>query len=533
MRPALTGPEMTHDTADGHFKIHWTNVGDDAFTDQSADDADHNGVPDAVDAIEAGLTGGRNLYVVQEGWPEAPADAGTGGDDRLDIYVRKIDSRGYAYVRTVDPGRLDMWIEINPKTWPAQILTSVAAHELHHTFQFSYIFTLDPWIYEATSTWAQYRFIAMPELPLALARDLLWQFRLGNPERSLTVAEGQLHYAAFTWWKFLIDAVTPGDVSIVRQAFVQMKATGSALAGLDAVLAPTPFGSVRGAFPTFAEWQWFACADDDGHHYVQDQLACQSKGALGEHAYTTKVPTFPATLRVDKIEPLATGYVEFVPDCTSKDLSFTITPDSGGEWGLRVVEVPPANAPAVVRTIDLPAAQATTVTVPDWTQRRRVLAIVTHLGGLPMPLGFGATATVSGTYAPGPTRPVFSVTVTGDSVQLAHVGDRAKPAVTIGYGGTCEDGKAPATWTWTTADPKIAKGDGPEVVATGVGLTSGHAVVDGVMSPEMPINVVAPKVGSPGGGCGVGGDGGLVPGVILLAFAVLRARRRRASRSPS
>ena len=78
MRPTLSGPEKTRPTADGCCLIHWTESGTDAVVEDSlADLAPANGLPDAIDAIEEGLIGGRQMFARDLGWPEAPPDAGT------------------------------------------------------------------------------------------------------------------------------------------------------------------------------------------------------------------------------------------------------------------------------------------------------------------------------------------------------------------------------------------------------------------------------------------------------------------------
>src|SRR5258706_8830587 len=108
-----------------------------------------------------------------------------------------------------------------------------------------------------------------------------------------------------------------------------------------------------------------------------------------------------------------------------------------------------------------------------------------------MPLGFQTTASVTGTYVAGPARPVFAVTVAGDSIQIAHVGDHARPAVSIGYGGTCEDGKAASAVTWTTSDARVATGGAARrPLGTRLGADQGRGPGPGRISPRPPAHVV-------------------------------------------
>src|SRR5215470_4689205 len=147
-RPTLSGPELTHDSADGLFKVHYTLSGADALA--VAEDLDPaNGVPDSVDWIEEGAGIVYHAFVDEDGWPEPPADEGVGGDGRISKAT----------------------------------FESIAGHETHHVLQFGMSDELPSWIYEATATYAQY--LLFDDALLTFARDALWIIRLGDPEFAL------------------------------------------------------------------------------------------------------------------------------------------------------------------------------------------------------------------------------------------------------------------------------------------------------------------------------------------------------------
>src|SRR5438552_2770428 len=78
-----------------------------------------------------------------------------------------------------------------------EVYGSVAAHAVHHTLQYAVTVNLHPWIYEATSTYAQY--LLFEDRTLDVLREALWAIRLGGAGEPLDTTGGQFEYAGMVW----------------------------------------------------------------------------------------------------------------------------------------------------------------------------------------------------------------------------------------------------------------------------------------------------------------------------------------------
>lgn len=140
-----------------------------ADTKNAAGSAGANGVPDYVDTVVRVMTKVHDTYV-KGGYREPRPDDGLGGDDRIDIYLAEIGSRGaYGYCTTDqdNPGRAqpqvyDRWaycvLDNDYAGFPNTALENIqvtAAHEYFHATQYAYDAFEDPWFLEATATWAE------------------------------------------------------------------------------------------------------------------------------------------------------------------------------------------------------------------------------------------------------------------------------------------------------------------------------------------------------------------------------------------
>src|SRR5262249_52355365 len=152
-RPTLSGPEQISGTT--HFAIHFTSSGVDAV--DATDSDPQNGTPDLIDDFAQGLEA-MWMRATGAGWTAPPPDDGSGGDARLDVYVRAISARGFTHPEAAPGGGTTSWIELAPsdRQLGRVAARSVAAHEVHHAFQFALTTSLDAWIYEATATYEQY-----------------------------------------------------------------------------------------------------------------------------------------------------------------------------------------------------------------------------------------------------------------------------------------------------------------------------------------------------------------------------------------
>src|SRR3954471_5270026 len=123
--------------------VHWVATGEDA---PPPDDADHDGTADYVQAVDAAFEHAIGVETAGDlGWPEPVADAGRGGDDRLDVYVKAL--AGYAGATGISQpafGRsaaayvlVDDDLAQYAAAQRGALLRSVAAHEANHALQFA------------------------------------------------------------------------------------------------------------------------------------------------------------------------------------------------------------------------------------------------------------------------------------------------------------------------------------------------------------------------------------------------------------
>ncbi|WKN47089.1 MXAN_6640 family putative metalloprotease [Nocardioides sp. Arc9.136] len=146
--------------------LHWVERGVDAVPTA---DADADGLPDHVEQALAVLTRVHRTYV-RAGYRAPKADGALGGDRRPDVYLVDIgDQAVYGYCTTDEllrpGGPYDAWAycvldnDYDPAQFPQGTplgnLRVTAAHEYFHAVQYGYDAAEDPWLLEATATWAE------------------------------------------------------------------------------------------------------------------------------------------------------------------------------------------------------------------------------------------------------------------------------------------------------------------------------------------------------------------------------------------
>lgn len=139
-----------------------------ADAEDAAGEAGGNGIPDYVDSVLRVMTHVHNTYI-DAGYREPLPDKSRGGDDRIDIYLAEIGSRGvYGYCTTDQPNPTsgpafyDRWaycvLDDDYAGFPNSALENIqvtAAHEYFHATQYAYDAFEDSWFLEATATWAE------------------------------------------------------------------------------------------------------------------------------------------------------------------------------------------------------------------------------------------------------------------------------------------------------------------------------------------------------------------------------------------
>ena len=270
-RPSLSGPANTVETSDGSITVHWTEEGQDAIG--LAEDEDSNGLPDGIDRILLGLETGLASYQA-DGWRPLVMDGGEGGTESVDVYVRDIESFGYAYAEPTDAGG-SCFVELDPHnhTLGEGMAESVAAHELHHCIQYAYTWQTHTWIYEATATYEQYLLFSGPTIDTAL--QALWSQRLLRMDRPIDATGDRYEYAGFVFIKFLVDRGDPADLPALWEA---LSAEPNWRLSLEAESARKWDETFAETYTSFATWNLFACGRDDGLHYAPETHRCLLEG---------------------------------------------------------------------------------------------------------------------------------------------------------------------------------------------------------------------------------------------------------------
>lgn len=272
-RPVVDGTVQTHDSADGRFKVWYALDGADALTAYRDDEDPLNGVPDAVDQVVDGLGACWEQYVTDGGWRPPGDDLGAGGDSRIDVYLRHLTNNGLATHEWAE----DHWaayLQVDPGVgeFGAALLSSVAAHELHHGIQYSYTVNADTWVSESSATYAQYTLYA-DSVGLQAALQLLWGGRIEEPWVGLTAVGDRLEYGAMVWIKFLVDRAG-ADPTVFLRWWEILAAIPAWDEALEELAVDMGAASAAGLHAEYAEWLYFACARNDGQHWLDDGLGC-------------------------------------------------------------------------------------------------------------------------------------------------------------------------------------------------------------------------------------------------------------------
>ena len=513
-RPVLSGPEQTSGTQ--HFLIHYTAGGADAIDPTDTDP--QNGTPDLIDDFAAGLEA-MWARATAAGWTAPPNDDGSGGDGRLDVYVHVIATRGYSHAEAA-PGGTSTWIELSPdvRQLGGVAARSVAAHEVHHAFQFALSTALDDWIYEATATYEQYALYDAPEL--LLARDSLWNERLTGAARSWDETDGLFEYAGMTWIKFIVDG--GGGEATLAAAWRKMAQHGDVRMGLDEALAvPFPGGLVE-AFGHYAAWNEFACSRDDGHHWAPS-VSCDSQSRVPELVSTA----YPVSVQHSMpVGVFGANYLVLAPSCSKDHAEVSLGLDTSTSWQVTRVL---AYAGHSVESIEQVSGTGHASIVP-FSGLSRGIVIVENVGT--QPASFTWDVDVSGTYAPPADPGVVQSIALSPSPMVMQPGQTQKFAVRARW-NTCEDQNSTLSDLTGEAQlsssvPQVATWDADGTVhALAVGTSTLTARARGKMIGFTL--VVNPAPPNQDGGCSAapGGPGG---GLIFL-LGIVPAAAFRPSRA--
>jgi hypothetical protein len=191
-RPVLSGPEQVIYSADGHFKIHWTDTGEDAVS---------SGYANSV-AVAADMSW--QVQCTELNFIYPPPDNGVGGDDLYDMYICHLTGGTLGY--TSPSGEYHppdstqecsaSHVVIGSSISGTGMRNCTVAHEFQHAVQFSYSYTEPTWFMENCAVW-------MEEMVYPDVNDYMGYIHSGdNALRTpwMDIRSNAMYwYGAFTW----------------------------------------------------------------------------------------------------------------------------------------------------------------------------------------------------------------------------------------------------------------------------------------------------------------------------------------------
>jgi hypothetical protein len=228
--PSLAAPRaaaLANTLGTTHFLVHYD-------TDTSA--------PAPITQVKAADVAGmaERAYAAElaDGYPAPPADAGLGGDDRIDIYVVALS--GPLGVADADGAGLTSsgYISLDRDTG---LLYHVVAHELFHLIQFGIWLTpsvSEFWLDEASADWMGYRAdgYSLGGFPLAPAHDDM-SLDCRDPLGGYKCDLNAYYDDGYTRWPFIQFLIEKYGSSFVKDIYAQGAAgAGTAIQSVAAAL---------------------------------------------------------------------------------------------------------------------------------------------------------------------------------------------------------------------------------------------------------------------------------------------------------
>jgi len=261
-RPGLSGPEITIISPQDHFRIHYTTEGVDAVTESYAN------------AVAAAADYSWQVQCEEMNYFRPPPDAGMGGCNRYDMYIKHIDVLGY----TTSSG------EVKPpdsthnasashivisRNMSDNLLKVTVAHEFQHAVQMAYDYTEPTWFMENCA-------VFMEEMVYPDVNDYMGYLGGGdNPIRKpwWDIRSGggsSLYwYGGVTWAFYMWQGYDVGAVRTVwnKCAAVRGPNMMEAIQGMF-----TDYGtSFTSAFMEYSYWRWFVSDNwyDGGMYFAE------------------------------------------------------------------------------------------------------------------------------------------------------------------------------------------------------------------------------------------------------------------------
>ncbi|MCP4632756.1 MAG: T9SS type A sorting domain-containing protein [candidate division Zixibacteria bacterium] len=266
------GKQVTYDTPEGHFRIHFDTIGGHAVYEPDIDVDPADGYPDYVNRCAEYFEESWMLFDTL-GYTMPPYDGQNGGGtDLYDVYMHHYAG---AYGVTFPEDRSNQYpdrsnsytsyIYVDPnyngfgypdRTLPLKV---TVVHEFYHAVQFSYNLWADIWFMENSSTWSE---------------DVLYDdvndnyaylsYFFNVPHYAHSTENGAHEYGMFVWPQYIFQNYGIDAMRIIWEETVY-EAVDDAL--------DIYFGShgstLQETYRDFIRWNYFTGSRDDQQHYEE------------------------------------------------------------------------------------------------------------------------------------------------------------------------------------------------------------------------------------------------------------------------
>jgi hypothetical protein len=391
-----------------HFVLHYTTQGDWAVAPQ---DADHNGIPDLIDASARSWEEVYQREVGQLGYsaPKLTVAADGSVSNKFHVYFKDMPYYGYTVPENVDyapvngfpSGTASAWIVVENdfagfppndedvtglEPVRAGALKVTQAHEFMHALQFNINVYQSGWLMESHATWAE-------DAVYDGINDWHWYINTFLRTPSLPVFNRYVYGSAFfqNWLSETYGVDTPRRVWNAARS----------MSAADAI-ETVAFGGSWEPMKAFAVAQPTLGISDFTTDKASSIVPDPARLLRATHSgYPVDVSIPDATKQTSNGAPYGLGanYVEFTPGSASGTLTLTFDGADGYEWRVYAIVYTAKNGPSTVpMTLDAGSAGSLTVSGFGKTATRVVLAAtIADKAGVQVPFAYGAS--VSSTLA--------------------------------------------------------------------------------------------------------------------------------------
>ncbi|MGA1839645.1 MAG: MXAN_6640 family putative metalloprotease, partial [bacterium] len=217
--------DLTYNTPEGHFKIHYTESVDNAVFNS---DGDPSTIPDYVIQYGSYFEDSWDYETNILGYNPPHSDGTNGGDNRFDVYIMDITYYGYTSIENghpytvVDNDYSSCQTNFDPEGSRIGSMKVTAAHELFHAIQFFYDDWCDGclWWEENTALWMEDEVFDYVDDYLRYLKDKLLNMELPMDDERYMSSK----YGGVIWAKFLSE--TYGK-DIIRDIFERLSTNNS------------------------------------------------------------------------------------------------------------------------------------------------------------------------------------------------------------------------------------------------------------------------------------------------------------------